>query len=92
MVILTQGEQRTVTVDQLVELYTQGVVTDASYVWREGQGDWQPLEAVHELKSAMPSADEPEELSAHELPDDPQEMDDSLPTTMLQSGAVAPPP
>ena len=89
MVILAQGEQRTVTVDQMIQLYTQGVVTDASYVWRDGQGDWQPLEAVAELKALMPSHDEPEEVSAHELP---QEMDDSLPTTMLASAAAAPPP
>lgn len=86
-----QNEQRTVSVQQLAELYRQGQVTDGSFVWREGMGEWQPLSSIPELRTAMPQS-EPEEVSVLESSTGAREMDD-LPTTMLQSPlAAAPPP
>jgi hypothetical protein len=91
MVLVGQGEQKTVTVQQIAELYRQGTIHPNTFVWREGMGDWQPISAVAELRGVLPE-DEPEELSALESSSGAREIDD-MPTTMLQSpmAAMAPP-
>lgn len=91
--VIVQGEQRTVTFQQLADLFRQGAVTEGSYVWREGMGDWLPISSLPELRAALPSP-EPSEVSALEMsPSGAHEIDDSMPTTMLQSPvAEAPAP
>ncbi|MCU0654797.1 MAG: DUF4339 domain-containing protein [Polyangiaceae bacterium] len=90
MVLVGQGEQRTVSLAQLAELYRQGVVHDNSYVWRDGMGDWKPISAVPEVKAAMPAEEEPQEVSVLESSTGAREIDD-MPTTMLQSPMAAVP-
>ncbi|MCS6901006.1 MAG: DUF4339 domain-containing protein, partial [Polyangiaceae bacterium] len=82
-----QGEQKTVTVQQLSELYRQGTIHPNTFVWREGMASWQPISEVTELRGVLPE-NEPEEVSALESSSGAREIDD-MPTTMLQSPMMA---
>lgn len=74
MVNVADGDQRTLTVEQIADLYAQGVVGDATYLWREGQPEWLPLAQVSEVAAAMPSPSAAAPAA--------EQMDDSLPTQM----------
>ncbi|MDW8250342.1 MAG: DUF4339 domain-containing protein, partial [Myxococcales bacterium] len=87
MVLMGQGEQKTVTVQQLSELYRQGTIHPNTFVWREGMASWQPISEVTELRGVLPE-NEPEEVSALESSSGAREIDD-MPTTMLQSPMMA---
>ena len=50
---IAEDDQRTLPVQQIAELYRGGVVTDATFVWREGMADWLPLSGVPELRDAV---------------------------------------
>jgi hypothetical protein len=84
-IIVSQGDQRTLTAAQIADLYAKGTVNDTTYVWRDGMSGWAALGTVAELKAAMGSGEPSlvEEVSA--LMAAPDEMDDSLPTQMVQS-------
>lgn len=87
MVLVGQGEQRTVTMQQLADLHREGTVHENTFAWREGMAEWLPISSIPELKAALP-ASEPEEVSAIESPSTAREIED-LPTTMLQSPMAA---
>ncbi|MGH7284175.1 MAG: zinc-ribbon domain-containing protein, partial [Polyangiaceae bacterium] len=46
---VAEGDQRTMTSDDIVEAYHQGIVTDDTYCWKDGMGDWLPLREIDEL-------------------------------------------
>jgi len=46
------GDQRTMTDPEIVAAYQAGVVTDDTYCWRDGMGDWLPLREVDALAEA----------------------------------------
>ena len=48
-----EGDQRQLTVPQLVEAYNAGSVTGDTYLWAEGYADWTPLGQVDEVVSAI---------------------------------------
>jgi predicted Zn finger-like uncharacterized protein len=68
-----EGDQRSLTAEQVVELYQQGVISDDTYLWRDGMAEWLPLASVSELSSLLPAR-------APAAP--PDEMDDGMPTMM----------
>jgi predicted Zn finger-like uncharacterized protein len=79
MVNMGEGDQRTLSLPQIVELYNQGVISEETYLWRDGMSDWQPLRQVDEVRSALGGgAGAPGGASAAD------EMDDGLPTQMAQ--------
>jgi predicted Zn finger-like uncharacterized protein len=47
------NDQRTLTVDALVDAYNGGEVTAETYVWTEGMADWAPLGEVPEIVEAL---------------------------------------
>ncbi len=49
---VAEGDQRTMTSDDIVEAYQQGVITDDTYCWKDGMGDWLPLREIDELYQA----------------------------------------
>jgi predicted Zn finger-like uncharacterized protein len=46
---VTDEDQRTLTAAQIVLEFQRGVVTNDSYVWKDGMADWLPLSSVPEL-------------------------------------------
>jgi predicted Zn finger-like uncharacterized protein len=68
---VTEGDQRTMTLAEVVDAYNKGVVTGETYVWAEGMDDWLPLASVPDVMSAVggsssaePSPDQSSEMAA----------------------------
>ncbi|MBK8251925.1 MAG: zinc-ribbon domain-containing protein [Polyangiaceae bacterium] len=53
LVNVADGDQRTMTVTELVSAYQSQVVTADTYVWADGMGDWQPLGQVEAIVAAL---------------------------------------
>lgn len=53
LVNVADGDQRTMTIPELVAAYQSQVVTADTYVWADGMGDWQPLGQVEPIVSAL---------------------------------------
>jgi predicted Zn finger-like uncharacterized protein len=49
---VTDGDQRTMTVQEIVQEYRAGVVNDETYCWKDGMSDWLPLREIEELYAA----------------------------------------
>ena len=49
---VADNDQRTMTTHQIVAEFATGTVTDETYCWRDGMGDWLPLREIEELSSA----------------------------------------
>src|SRR5690606_8325349 len=45
-VSISDTDQRTMTVAQIVDAYNEGVIDAETYLWAEGMDDWQPLKDV----------------------------------------------
>jgi predicted Zn finger-like uncharacterized protein len=77
-----ENDQRTMTVDELVRAYQQGVVNNETYVWAEGMDDWLPLASVPALASAV--------AARTSLPDGapPAPETGSVPAARLDGGRV----
>jgi hypothetical protein len=73
--VIVSGEQLSLSIEKIADMYGQGQITDGSFAWRDGMSDWLPIANIPELKAEMP---EPIEEDA------PQEMDDSMPTAMFR--------
>jgi len=54
-----EGDQRVASTAELVELYRDGTIDDATYVWRDGMDDWQPVGELPELKGLLPRSSRP---------------------------------
>lgn len=61
-----ENDQRSMSVDQIVEAYNNGAVNADTYVWKDGMDDWLPLADVPEINEALHAA-----ASAQELPQAP---------------------
>jgi predicted Zn finger-like uncharacterized protein len=53
---VADGDQRTMTEEEVVAAYRAGVITDETLCWREGQPDWLPIQEVAPLHDACASA------------------------------------
>src|SRR6185312_5411349 len=49
---VADGDQRTMTTQELVDAYHQGVVTEETFCWKDGMGDWLPMREIEQLASA----------------------------------------
>lgn len=56
---VSEGDQRVVSVGELVELYRGGVIDDETFAWRDGMDDWKPIGELAELKSLLPHKSKP---------------------------------
>ncbi|HEY4117601.1 MAG TPA: zinc-ribbon domain-containing protein [Byssovorax sp.] len=63
LVNVTEGDQRTMSLQELVAAYNEGVVTADTYVWSDGMADWQPLSGVDSVVAAL-NGGAPAEVSA----------------------------
>jgi len=55
-VSVTDTDQRTMTVPEIVEAYNEGVIDAETYVWAEGMDDWRPLKDVDVVVDALHEA------------------------------------
>src|SRR5215217_4416291 len=46
LVNVAEGDQRTMTLQELIDAYNTSVVTAETYIWADGMTDWQPLSQV----------------------------------------------
>ena len=60
-VSISDGDQRQMTVEQVVAAYNDGTIDAETYVWTEGMGDWQPLREIDRLVDALHSAADKDE-------------------------------
>src|SRR4051794_3905278 len=71
---VADGDQRTLTAQEIVAEYRTGVVNDETYCWKDGMADWLPLREIEQLYGAAkltprPSfADEEISLPPQSLP------------------------
>lgn len=50
---VADGDQRTMTPQEIVAEYKAGVVNDETYCWKDGMADWLPLREVDQLYGAI---------------------------------------
>ncbi len=55
-VSVTDGDQRAMTMDEIVAAYNEGVIDAETFVWAEGMDDWQPLREVDPIVDALHDA------------------------------------
>lgn len=59
-----EGDQRQMSVPQIVDAYHSGSVTAETYVWAEGYADWTPLGQVEEVVQALHRVSHPVDSNA----------------------------
>ncbi len=57
-VLIAEGDQRDMGLQDIVAAYNSGVVTGDTFVWAEGQPDWMPLGEVPAIIDALNAASE----------------------------------
>ena len=50
---VADGDQRTMTGQEIVAEYRTGVVNDETYCWKDGMADWLPLREIEQLYGAV---------------------------------------
>lgn len=53
LVNVGEGDQRSMSLQEIVAAYNSSVVTADTYVWADGMGDWQPLAQVESIVAAL---------------------------------------
>jgi predicted Zn finger-like uncharacterized protein len=55
LVNVSEGDQRSMTLQEIVDAYNSSVVTADTYVWADGMADWAPIGQVEAITSALSS-------------------------------------
>ncbi|MDC0683849.1 zinc-ribbon domain-containing protein [Sorangium atrum] len=55
---VAEGDERTMTTAELVAEYARGGLSNDTYVWKDGMGDWLPIASVPELKERFSSRED----------------------------------
>lgn len=64
LVNVTEGDQRSMTLPEILAAYQSAVVNAETYVWADGMSDWQPLGQVDAIVSALHAQAAAPEVSA----------------------------
>ena len=56
MVSVAEGDQRTMSLQEVIDAYNSGVITGDTFLWKDGMGDWLPLSEVAEIVEALNAA------------------------------------
>lgn len=56
LVNVAEGDQRSMTLQEVVDAYNSSVVNAETYVWADGMADWQPLGQVEAITSQLAAA------------------------------------
>jgi predicted Zn finger-like uncharacterized protein len=76
-ILVADGDQRTLTITQVAELYTGGSISFETPAWKDGMADWLPISQIDALRSVLELGPQPSMLPdqgmmASLLPDVPQ--------------------
>jgi predicted Zn finger-like uncharacterized protein len=77
---VADGDQRTMTLEEISTAYRSGVVNDDTYCWKDGMADWLPVRDVPELASARggsPDQTQQDQGSAAGYPTPPPPSEDA---------------
>jgi predicted Zn finger-like uncharacterized protein len=92
---VADGDQRTMTPQEIVSEYKNGVVNDETYCWKDGMADWLPLREIEQLYGAVkigaPAAGgmRAPQASFDEISVPPQSVRDPGPAAQLFSAPAA---
>lgn len=53
LVNVGEGDQRSMSLQEIIAAYNSSVITAETYVWADGMGDWQPLAQVESIVAAL---------------------------------------
>lgn len=53
LVNVAEGDQRSMSLPEIIAAYNSAVITAETYVWADGMGDWQPLGQVESIVAAL---------------------------------------
>lgn len=53
---VADGDQRTMTVEEIVQEFKSGLVNEETFCWKDGMNDWLPLREIDALYSAVAQA------------------------------------
>ncbi len=85
-VSIDDNDQREVTTAQLIDLYRQGVVTQDTFLWRDGMADWSAVRDVPDLQAQLGSA----APAAYSAPPPASPAYPSEPPTAIHPAAASP--
>ena len=63
---VADGDQRTMTAQEIAAEYKTGTVNDETYCWKDGMADWLPLREIEQLYGAMKMGGRPPMESQHD--------------------------
>ncbi|XXX81137.1 zinc-ribbon domain-containing protein [Sorangium sp. So ce134] len=66
LVNVADGDQRSMTMAEIVASYQAGVINAETYVWADGMADWQPLGQVDTIVAALHAGSAPASTAAQE--------------------------
>lgn len=84
---VADGDQRTMTGQEIVTEYRSGVVNDETYCWKDGMADWLPLREIEQLYGAVKLGTRGPSHSLHE--DDISLPPQSVPPQSMQNAGNA---
>ncbi len=83
-VAVTDNDQRTMTLEEIVFAYNDGTIDAETFVWAEGMDDWQPLREVDQIVDALHEAAGQAEDEA------PEQQEDMGATIAMPDGMQSP--
>ncbi|XYI01808.1 zinc-ribbon domain-containing protein [Sorangium sp. So ce1128] len=87
LVNVADGDQRSMSLAEIVASYQAGVINAETYIWADGMADWQPLGQVDTIVAALHAGSAPVSMAAQE-PAPVQSQ--SVPSTGAAVGQTAP--
>lgn len=82
---VADGDQRTMSAQEIAGEYRNGVVTDETYCWKDGMADWLPLREIEQLYGAVRLGRAPQESMHDDISLPPQ----SVPPPAAMGGGAA---
>ncbi|WP_437970852.1 zinc-ribbon domain-containing protein [Sorangium sp. So ce260] len=87
LVNVADGDQRSMTVAEIVASYQAGAINAETYIWADGMADWQPVGQVDTIVAALHAGSAPASVAAQEpAPVQPQ----SVPSAAAPAGTTSP--
>jgi predicted Zn finger-like uncharacterized protein len=83
---VADGDQRTMTGQEIIAEYRTGVVNDETYCWKDGMADWLPLREIEQLYGAVKLSARGPSHSLHE--EDLSVPPQSVPPQASNAGAL----
>lgn len=87
LVNVADGDQRSMTLAEIVASYQAGVINAETYIWADGMADWQPVGQVDTIVAALHAGSAPVSMAAQEPAPVPSQ---SVPSAGAAVGQTAP--